>query len=775
MGNFMKWINNFKFRTKIIFGVYANIVLALFASGVSIVFMSDVSNSSEILTLSDDVVQTVIQAGNDRRDFISGGDIQYGDSVQNACLTGQEILREIISLTDSKEIASTAEDMIGVLDDYVLVFQDVIDAVDVKSTIFNATGNLGTAINTVINEVKSVAQGNSDVVFKLLEFEGDFNMLQMLFVYYYSVETGTAYDAVEAQFTVLKSELTELTGLVAGSDTLKAAVDSMSANIDSFENQCALYKQKIQEQDDALSELDVLAQELDGSADKSSEYYGGAALLSDLAGNDLSDSESLQRTLQIIVAVSGVLMGVLVCNVLIASTTRPLGNIVKIGDALAAGDIDREFALDINRRDEVGDLSRCFQNIVTSQKEISAGFEKMASGDLTIEFKPRSEKDAMGSAFVRMLNDLRALMTKLTNTAKGLTEASVQLSKASEQAGQATQQIASTSQQVARGASEQSASLQETTHAMGQLSTAIEQISKGAQEQSRGIEKTLSTVKKVVDASNKATDEAAQAADVSSKSADVAKNGAVMAKQTVDGMEKIREAIGFTSQKITRLGEQSGEIDKIVATIDDIAAQTNLLALNAAIEAARAGEQGRGFAVVADEVRKLAERSLRATKEIADLIIGIQTGVNDAVKAMEDSTSYVENGYKLATDSGNSMSEILKYAEGVGQGVQNISNATERLSKLGDELLKVMEEISSVVEENTAATEQMAASSDQVSKSVESVAGVAEENGAATEEVSASAEEMSAQVEEVVASAQSLSAMADELSKAVSVFKLSKN
>jgi methyl-accepting chemotaxis protein len=240
-------------------------------------------------------------------------------------------------------------------------------------------------------------------------------------------------------------------------------------------------------------------------------------------------------------------------------------------------------------------------------------------------------------------------------------------------------------------------------------------------------------------------------------------------------MEKIREAIGFTSQKITRLGEQSGEIDKIVATIDDIAAQTNLLALNAAIEAARAGEQGRGFAVVADEVRKLAERSLRATKEIADLIIGIQTGVNDAVKAMEDSTSYVENGYKLATDSGNSMSEILKYAEGVGQGVQNISNATERLSKLGDELLKVMEEISSVVEENTAATEQMAASSDQVSKSVESVAGVAEENGAATEEVSASAEEMSAQVEEVVASAQSLSAMADELSKAVSVFKLSKN
>ncbi len=197
--------------------------------------------------------------------------------------------------------------------------------------------------------------------------------------------------------------------------------------------------------------------------------------------------------------------------------------------------------------------------------------------------------------------------------------------------------------------------------------------------------------------------------------------------------------------------------------------------MNAAIEAARAGEQGRGFAVVADEVRKLAERSLRATKEIADLITGIQTGVNDAVKAMQDSTGYVENGYKLASDCGNAMSEIIKYAENVGYDVTRISAATVGLSKLGDELLKVTEEISSVVEENTAATEQMAASSDQVSKSIESVAGVAEENGAATQQVSASAEEMSAQVEEVVASAQSLSGMADELSRAVSVFKLNMN
>jgi methyl-accepting chemotaxis protein len=632
----------------------------------------------------------------------------------------------------------------------------------------------GEEFDSLIDDLKAMAD-DEEIISIIDELEAEMYHMRIAAVYFSKEQTESAYQSYNESISDVKSTLSQLGGVVSGNDAMQSAVDSFTDYLDDYVRLGSLYYQSLQDQNAQLEELLVYAQQLNGSADKSSKYYGGAALLSDLAADDLAASENLQRTLQIIVAVSGVLLGVLVCNILISSTTKPLGNIVKIGDALAVGDLNSNHALDIERRDEIGDLSKCFQNIINSQKEMSAGFEKMANGDLTIEFKPRSEKDTMGIAFVKMLKDLQALMIKLTNTAKGLTEASGQLAKASEQAGQATQQIASTSQQVAKGASEQSASLQETTRAIDQLSTAIEQISKGAQEQSKGIEKTLNTVREVAEAANKATGEAKEASVSSSQSAKVAKEGAVMAKQTVDGMEKIREAIGFTSQKVTRLGEQSGEIDKIVATIDAIAAQTNLLALNAAIEAARAGEQGRGFAVVADEVRKLAERSLRATKEIADLIVGIQTGVNEAVKAMEESTSYVENGYKLATDSGNSMTEILKYAEGVGQGVQNISNATEKLAKLGDELLKVTEEISSVVEENTAATEEMAASSDQVSKSVESVAGVAEENGAATEEVSASAEEMSAQVEEVVASAQSLAAMADELGKAVSVFKVSKN
>ncbi len=230
--------------------------------------------------------------------------------------------------------------------------------------------------------------------------------------------------------------------------------------------------------------------------------------------------------------------------------------------------------------------------------------------------------------------------------------------------------------------------------------------------------------------------------------------------------------MGIASKSVTDLGEQSNEIGKIVATIDDIAAQTNLLALNAAIEAARAGEQGRGFAVVADEVRKLAERSSGATKEIADLIEGIQKGVGEAVNAMEDGNKEVDDGYKLATDAGESLADILKTVQEVRAQVGKISAAAEGLNTLSTEMVKVTDGVSSVVQENTAAAEEMSASSDQVSKSIESVAGVSEENSAATQQVSASAEEMSAQVEEVVANAQSLAQMSDELKKSVSAFKM---
>jgi methyl-accepting chemotaxis protein len=220
------------------------------------------------------------------------------------------------------------------------------------------------------------------------------------------------------------------------------------------------------------------------------------------------------------------------------------------------------------------------------------------------------------------------------------------------------------------------------------------------------------------------------------------------------------------------MGDRSDQIGAIVETIDDIASQTNLLALNAAIEAARAGEHGKGFAVVADEVRKLAERSSVATKEIGGLIKGIQKTVNEAVVAMSESAGEVEVGVTQANNAGHALESIVAAADAVYQQADQATKAAEKMNLAANELVTAVDSVSAVIEENTAATEEMSAGAHEVTQSIENIASVSEENSASVEEVSASAEEMSAQVEEVSAAATSLEEMAQALQEVVSQFKL---
>jgi methyl-accepting chemotaxis protein len=226
-------------------------------------------------------------------------------------------------------------------------------------------------------------------------------------------------------------------------------------------------------------------------------------------------------------------------------------------------------------------------------------------------------------------------------------------------------------------------------------------------------------------------------------------------------------------ERVKEMGERSQQISVILETIEDIANQTNLLALNAAIEAARAGEHGKGFAVVADEVRKLAERSAQATRQIGDLVTEIQKTVNEAVEAMSLSAKEVENGVAQTHQSSEALMRILDVIQQVRQQAEGIASAVKQISGFSNELIDVMDSVSSVVEENIASTEEMSASSTEVSEAMEMIASINEETNASIEEISAAAREMSQQVQDVTSAAVSLSQMAASLRGLVGQFKVS--
>jgi len=372
-------------------------------------------------------------------------------------------------------------------------------------------------------------------------------------------------------------------------------------------------------------------------------------------------------------------------------------------------------------------------------------------------------------------SSLRGLVEILSQRTRQLMTVSGKLSTSARSSGDATRQIATTIQQVAQGITQQTTGVTKTSASVEQMNRAIEGVAKGAQEQATAISKASQVTSRISTAIEQVASNAQSVTRDSAQAASYSRDGAKTVQETIAGMELIRSKVGLSATKVEEMGVRSEEIGAIVETIEDIASQTNLLALNAAIEAARAGEQGKGFAVVADEVRKLAERSSLATKEIGTLIKGIQKTVNEAVGAMKASASEVEAGVLRANSAGAVLNNILVAAESVYQQAEDAGNAAAKVSAAATELVEAVDAVSAVIEENTAATEEMAANSSELTLSIENIASVSEENSASVEEVSASTEEVSAQVEEVSASATSLMEMAQQLSQVVSRFKLGMN
>lgn len=238
--------------------------------------------------------------------------------------------------------------------------------------------------------------------------------------------------------------------------------------------------------------------------------------------------------------------------------------------------------------------------------------------------------------------------------------------------------------------------------------------------QAREIEAASAAITEMSDSVEHVANDAMEASEVAKQSVDIAHKGAETVRRSIDGMETLREQIQDTSKRIKRLGESSQEIGEIVGLINDIADQTNILALNAAIQASAAGEAGRGFAVVADEVQRLAERAANATRQIDALVKTIQADTNEAIHSMEISTSNVVAGGELANEAGASLAEIEKASDQLAQKIITIASAARQQVAVAGNVVTTM----SVIQEITAQTSE---GTDEVARSIGQLASLAAE------------------------------------------------
>ncbi len=436
-----------------------------------------------------------------------------------------------------------------------------------------------------------------------------------------------------------------------------------------------------------------------------------------------------------------------------------------IGHLLRLSEGDTSEIASMERQDEIGKLNASMQKLRKSLTERVELGTQLARGNLEKEIVLLSEKDLLGKAFQKIKESLRNLVfdamelskaavagslgirgdagkhdgefklviTNFNNTLDAIVNpinesggvlgrmASGDLTarmKGEYQGGYASvkRNINTLGDSFYEAIGDVSNAVRATADAAKEILSSTEQMAAGAQEQSAQSAEVASGVEEMAKTILETTRNSSSAAEYAKEAGLIAKEGGKVVTEAIDGMDRISESVRKSADTVQTLGKSTSEIGEIVQVIDDIADQTNLLALNAAIEAARAGEQGRGFAVVADEVRKLAERTTTATKEIAMMIKQIQKDTSSAVISMDGGTKEVERGKILTDKAGKSLQKIINATERVVDVVTQVAAASEEQSGAVEQISKSIETINGVTYENAKGVQQIAQTSGDLNK-----------------------------------------------------------
>jgi methyl-accepting chemotaxis protein len=344
----------------------------------------------------------------------------------------------------------------------------------------------------------------------------------------------------------------------------------------------------------------------------------------------------------------------------------PLKQITSTAGRIAEGDLSVK-VLTNHRSDEVGQLVRSFSRMSESLAGMAATAQRIAEGDLRVEVKPQSASDVLGNAFAAMVENLQKMISQFSETVNILSSSA------------------------------------------NQISTSTTQLAAGAAQTATAVSEATTTVEEVRQTAQLTSQKAKLVSDTAQRTAEISALGAQSTDETVAGMNRIRQQVDSIAQTIVRVSEQGQAIGQIVTTVEDLAAQSNLLAVNASIEAAKAGEQGRGFSVVAQEVRSLAEQSKQATNQVKAILGDIQKATSAAVMATEQGSKAAEAGVQQAGRAGESIQTLSSSVGEAAQAATQIAASSQQQLVGVDQVASAMESIKQASTQNVASAKQLEA------------------------------------------------------------------
>ncbi|HEX2120754.1 MAG TPA: HAMP domain-containing methyl-accepting chemotaxis protein [Thermoanaerobaculia bacterium] len=459
-------------------------------------------------------------------------------------------------------------------------------------------------------------------------------------------------------------------------------------------------------------------------------------------------------------------LGIVVLTLLLAGTlawfasrvfVRPILSLVETARQVSKGDLTQRAAVESG--DEIGSLAETFntmagnlertvKSLVQSQAKLKSVVETVDSRSQTVIHRVDEQRAIIDDTY-ESIDQLNGGVRKITDNVEAL-------SASSEETSSSMLEMVASMEEVSRHTDTLFSSVEETASATHQMVSSINEVDQNVVYLTNFVTDTSSSMVQMSASIAEVEANAARSYDLALAVADAAESGMKAVRETIEGMEQIRGSVFQANTVVSRLGDRSVAIGKILNVIEDVAEQTNLLALNAAILAAQAGEYGKGFSVVAAEIRELSERTASSTRDIANLIRAVQDEVENALKAMASGSTLVENGVSLSHEAGKALNNILESASKASNMGREIAGATREQAVGSETITRAVDRLQEMVKQINSATRQQAQGSDHILKAVESMREVTKyvrqamvEQKSGSSMISAAAERMIEMIHEI--------------------------